>query len=44
MHNFWAWVAAMVFGPFVCLGIYCIFYVMYMALFGGGACLPTTCQ
>lgn len=44
MHNFWAYVAALVFGPMIGFGIFYIFYVVFDTLFGGGSCLPTTCQ
>lgn len=44
MRNFWAYVAFIVFAPFVVGGLLFAIYLMYSVLFGGAGCQPTTCQ
>lgn len=44
MKNFWAYVAFIVFAPFVVGGLLYAVYILFSVLFGGASCLQSSCQ
>jgi hypothetical protein len=44
MRNFWAYVAALVFGPMILFGLCYAMYLIFSVWFGGASCQPTSCQ
>ena len=44
MKNFWAYVAWILFAPFIVGGLIYALYLIFSVMFGGASCLPTTCQ
>ncbi len=44
MKNFWAYVAWIVFAPFIVAGLVYAFFLLFSVLGGNTSCPPITCQ